>query len=122
MNFIKSFLLIAAIGGFNICSAQVLASGEKQEILQRIKVPNTNYNMVLGITDIPANESKPYHTHKFPEVVYILEGDISVSIKNKKPFVVKKGESFQMPPNTLHETKAGKKGAKIIFTIIADKK
>lgn len=102
-------------------NAQQLAKGEKQTILERIEVSGSSSSMVMGLTDIPANETKDFHIHNFPEVAYVLEGEITIFIQNGKSFSVKKGESFQIKPDIKHKTKAGPKGAQVLFTILSKK-
>lgn len=74
--------------------------------------------MIMGITDIPPNETKALHEHSSPEVAYVLEGEVIVSIKDKTPFVVRKGKSFQISAGIMHMTKSEPNGAKVVFTIV----
>ena len=41
----------------------------------------------------------PFHTHRFPVTVYILEGTFTLELEGRPPVVLKAGESFVEPPN-----------------------
>ena len=42
------------------------AAGIKRTILQRVEIPGTNYETVLGIAEIAAGSSSGRHTHPGP--------------------------------------------------------
>ena len=53
----------------------------KLEELQKFEIPETEYKESgMGIVTFPPNSenSKGYHKHSGPEVVYVLEGDIII--------------------------------------------
>jgi quercetin dioxygenase-like cupin family protein len=41
----------------------------------------------------------PFHTHRFPVTVYILEGTFTLELEGRSPVVLKAGESFVEPPH-----------------------
>ena len=40
-----------------------------------------------------------FHTHRFPVIVYVLEGAFTLDLECRAPVTVKKGEAFVEPPN-----------------------
>ena len=93
------------------------AAGQTQNIkrtpLQRFDVPGTAYETVIGIAEIAPNVSIGRHTHPGPESGYLIEGEA--------PRLLKAGESYKVPPRTIHDAKTGSDGAKVIATYVVEK-
>lgn len=60
--------------------------GEKQEVT------------ILTATVLPG-EKTPFHSHRFPVGVYILEGTFTLELEGRAPIVLKAGEAAVEPPN-----------------------
>ncbi|WP_187435590.1 cupin domain-containing protein [Bradyrhizobium hipponense] len=73
-------------------------------------------NLVLGqvVEGLPKDEKQsvrvmtasfkpgdktPYHSHRFPVTVYVLEGAFTLELEGKPPLTVKAGEALVEPPN-----------------------
>jgi quercetin dioxygenase-like cupin family protein len=41
----------------------------------------------------------PFHTHRFPVTVYVLEGAFTLELEGRAPVVLKAGQSMVEPPN-----------------------
>jgi quercetin dioxygenase-like cupin family protein len=41
----------------------------------------------------------PFHTHRFPVTVHVLEGAFTLEMEGRAPVIVKAGESMVEPPN-----------------------
>jgi quercetin dioxygenase-like cupin family protein len=65
---------------------QGMPKGDKQEV------------RVLTATIQPGGKT-PFHTHRFPVTVYVLEGTFTLDLEGRSPVMVKAGESFVEPPN-----------------------
>ena len=85
-------------------------------VLQRVPVAETDREMGMGIAEFPPNAVKPWHKATGPEVVYVLEGEVTVQVDGQPASVVHAGESYRMPANVVHETAAGPAGAKVVAT------
>ncbi len=48
---------------------------------------------------IPPGGKTPFHTHRFPLTVYILEGTFTLELEGRPPAVLKAGESYVEPAN-----------------------
>ncbi|AXE98360.1 cupin domain-containing protein [Paraburkholderia hospita] len=83
-------------------------------VLQRAPVLQTDRELGMGIAEFPPNASKPRHKATGPELCYVLEGEVTVQIDGKAAHVYRAGESFPLPANLVHITKAGPSGAKVL--------
>ncbi|PQV49138.1 cupin domain-containing protein [Paraburkholderia sp. BL21I4N1] len=85
-------------------------------VLQRVPVAGTHREMGMGIAEFPPNAAKPRHKATGPEVAYVLEGEVTVQVDGQPDQIVHAGESYRMPANVVHVTKAGPAGAKVLAT------
>lgn len=60
--------------------------GDKQEI------------QVLTATIAPG-QATPFHTHRFPVTIMVVEGAFTLEMEGRPPTVVKAGQAFIEPPN-----------------------
>ena len=79
---------------------------------QIIKKPNGNITLFA----FDKNESLTEHTSPYEAVVYLVDGEMEITIGGK-PFQVKPGEIIVMPPNVPHALKALSK-SKMLLTMI----
>ncbi len=73
----------------NLLLREVIAGmpkGDKQEI------------RVLTATIEPGGKT-PFHTHRFPVTVYVLEGAFTLEMEGRAPVMVRAGEAMVEPPN-----------------------
>ena len=120
--------ILAALTWTNPVAAQQTlpaATGQTQNIkrtpLQRFDVPGTVYETVIGIAEIAPNVSIGRHTHPGPESGYVIEGGLELLIEGEPPRLLKAGESYKVPPRTIHDAKTGPDGAKVIATYVVEK-
>lgn len=95
-------------------TAHAAPAANETQVLQRIAVQGTGREMGMGISVFPPNAEKPRHRAIGPEIVYVLEGEITVLVDGQPPRVVHAGESYRLAANDVHITKAGAAGAKTI--------
>ena len=95
-------LLLAFAAGFfiNPASAQELAKPEllAREIVQGMPKGDKQEVRVLTATIQPGGKT-PFHTHRFPVTVYILEGTFTLELEGRAPVVLKAGQSYVEPAN-----------------------
>ena len=65
---------------------QGMPKGERQEV------------RVLVATVKPGDKT-PFHTHRFPVTVYILEGAFTLEMEGRAPVTVKAGQAMVEPPH-----------------------
>jgi quercetin dioxygenase-like cupin family protein len=109
-------VLLAVMSVQPVGAANKAPAAKDTVVLQRVPVPGTDHEMGLGVAQFPPNASKPRHKATGPEVVYVLEGELTVQVDKQPTKIVHAGESYQMPANVVHVTTAGPAGAKVVAT------
>ncbi|MBC0856512.1 cupin domain-containing protein [Pantoea stewartii] len=87
---------------------------ENTQTFQKINIDGTNRELGMGLSIFPPNSFKARHEALGPEIVYVLQGDITVKIDGKPKKTVHAGESYKLAAKDIHVTRAGPKGAKTI--------
>ena len=64
---------------------QGMPKGEKQEV-----------RVILA--SLKPGEATPFHTHRFPVTVYVLEGTFTLEMEGRAPLVAKAGQAIVEPP------------------------
>jgi quercetin dioxygenase-like cupin family protein len=123
---LKKIIVSAALAGLVIAGgayAQQAAapSGIKRTLLQKLDVPSTSMETVIGIAEIAPNSMIGRHKHDGIEAGYILEGEISLMIAGQPEKTLKAGDSYQIATGTPHDGKSGANGAKVIATYVVEK-
>jgi quercetin dioxygenase-like cupin family protein len=105
-----------------LATAQAQSPGVKRTLLQRIDVPDSNREAVLGMAEIAAGGSAGRHTHPGVEVTYVLQGSAELLIDGETPRLVKAGESFTIPAGKVHDAKVvGNAPLKVLATYVVEK-
>ena len=119
---------LATLAWMDLATAQQsapAATNQTQNIkrtpLQRFDVPGTAYETVIGIAEIAPNVAVGRHTHPGPESGYLIAGGFELLVDGEQPRALKAGDSYVVPPNTLHDAKTGAAGAKVIATYVVEK-
>lgn len=97
------------------------ASDIKRTILQKFDVPGANYETIIALVEIVPNGIIGRHTHFGIDSGVLQSGDIVLNATGKPEMTMKAGDSWQVPPNTVHWGKAGPNGAKIVNTYVVEK-
>ena len=108
-----AFALIALFATGVVVAQQPASSGIKRTVLQRVDVPTTNYETVLGIAEISAGVNAGRHTHPGPETGTVAEGEMILMVEGQPDKTLKVGDSYQIPPGVVHDVKASS-GAKVV--------
>ena len=111
-----------ALAGAAVLAVLAQAPGIKRTFLQRIDVPDSNRETVMGVAEIPAGGVAGRHTHPGVELSYILEGTASLEIEGETPRLVKAGESFTIPSGKVHDAKVvGDVPLKVLAIYVVEK-
>ena len=102
-------------------TAGAQASPVKRTILRRVDVPNSNYEVVLVIVEVPADTSVGRHTHPGTVVGYVIEGEYTMLIDGRPPQALKPGESLEVPSGVVHDERTGDKPAKLLAVFTVEK-
>lgn len=93
----------------------------KRTTLQKTDVPATNYEAVMGITDLPPNAYIPRESHPGLEAGYVLQGSAMLIVDGRAPLTISTGQSWQLPPSIQHEFRAGPDGVKVLASWVVEK-
>jgi quercetin dioxygenase-like cupin family protein len=125
----KVALLLAgmvALGMAEPAMAQQLSAPPPSKPIQRtplqtFDVPGTKYETVVALVEFVPNVTVGRLTHPGPEAGYILEGEVTLSVKGQPDKRLKAGESFQVPSGVVHDAHSGPRGFKALVTYIVDR-
>lgn len=115
------FAFVAAGIAFAQQPAPAAPSGIKRTILQKVEVPGTNYETILGMAEIAASSSAGRHTHPGPETGTVTEGEMILLIDGQPDRTLKPGDSYQIPAGTVHDVKTGAMPAKVVAVYMVPK-
>ena len=127
---IKTSIIISvaalAIGGAALAQDKMAppvaqTQGLKRTVVQKFDVPPGERETVVAVAEIPPNTDVARHTHPGPEVDYVLEGDVTLTVADQPAKTYKAGESFYVPPETPHAARSGANGSKVLATYIVEK-
>jgi quercetin dioxygenase-like cupin family protein len=128
----RMLLIIGAIAALNppvsVTAAEPAAGSPesqapaiKRTILRRVDVPNSNYEVVLVLVEVPADTSVGRHTHPGTVVGYVIEGEYTMLIDGRAPQALKPGESLDVPSGVVHDEHTGRKPAKLLAVFTVEK-
>jgi quercetin dioxygenase-like cupin family protein len=82
---------------------------------------NETHMTVLATLEIAAGTPVARHTHPGIESVYVVEGELELSVQGQPDKRFKTGEGFQIPPNTPHGGRNGDRATKLAITYVIEK-
>jgi quercetin dioxygenase-like cupin family protein len=95
------FGLGASVMGF-AASAQESGLAKPNPVLREIVegMPRSGKQEVRVFTaTFRPGDKTPFHTHRFPVTVYVLEGAFTLELEGRPPIVLKAGEAMVEPPH-----------------------
>jgi quercetin dioxygenase-like cupin family protein len=90
-------------------------------ILERLDVPESNYETVIMHIDLTAQANTGLHTHPGFDAAYLLDGDLTVLEYGKQARPIKPGQSWHVRPGVVHEVKAGDRPVKVLAMYVVEK-
>ena len=119
---VAATMLVAILGYAPVAAQQAnQPQAIKRTILQKSDVPGTNYETVFGIAEIAPNADVAAHTHPGTESGYLIEGSLTLNVKDQPTREVKAGESLFIPASAPHSGRAGPNGAKVLAAWVVEK-
>lgn len=118
---ILSILITPLWIGTSRADLPIHAPQKKSDVLQRVDLLNTHYQVGLQKAELAPDEVKPRHMHSGPEVAYVLDGEIIIMTDGQPDERVRAGESFQHQAYVPHITKAGPQGATVLASWVVEK-
>ena len=96
--------------------------GIKRTILQKVEVPGSNYEVIMGMAEVPAGTASiGRHTHFGVEAGSVIEGESILIVDGQPEKAIKPGDSYQIPAAVPHDAKTGDKPAKIVAIYVVEK-
>lgn len=68
-----------------------------RQIVQRMPKGKSQEVRVLEVSFQPRDRT-PFHTHRYPVTVYVLEGIFTMEMEGRQPVTVTAGQAMMMPP------------------------
>ena len=99
--FVSAILAAVLIGSSSIAQQQGMAKPDPplvREIVQGMPRGEKQEVRVLTATLKPGDKT-PFHTHRFPVTVYVLEGTFTLELEGRGTVTVKAGQAMVEPPN-----------------------
>ena len=94
----------------------------KRTVLQQADLSAPGREAVMALAEIQAGAASGRHTHPGEEIGYVLAGPVTIEIDGKPAKTYQSGDSFIIPPNTIHNAKSSAAaGVKIVSTYVIEK-
>ncbi len=93
----------------------------RRTTLQKADVPASNYEAVMGITELPPNGYISRERHPGLETGYVLHGSATLLVEGKPPLALGPGQSWELAASAAHEFRAGPDGVKVIASWVVEK-
>ena len=91
-----------------------------RETVEGMPSSKTQEVRVLTATIKPGSKT-PFHTHRYPVTIYILEGAFTLEMEGKPALTVKAGESMVEPPGTrMTGYNRGTEPMKVVIFYVSD--
>jgi len=74
----------------------------------------TGREVVVGHVTVQPNVTLPWHWHPGEEFAYMLDGSITLTLKDQPALICKKGDAVKVPYKYVHTAVAGEHGAEIL--------
>ena len=118
---LATILALAAIAGV---AGGVLAQQPtfKRTVLQQLDISMPGREAVTAVAEFQPGAAAGRHTHPGEEIGYILEGQVLLEQDGKPPVTLKTGQTFLIPPGTVHNaTNSGPGTARVVATYLVEK-
>jgi quercetin dioxygenase-like cupin family protein len=102
LNFTKWTATVVTIVASAIASGDAMGQARPEPTLREIVtgMPRGERQEVRVLTaTIKPGDKTPFHTHRFPVTVYMLEGAFTLEMEGKPPVTIKAGQAMVEPPN-----------------------
>ena len=94
----------------------------KRTVLQQLDISMPGREAVTAVAEFQPGAAAGRHTHPGEEIGYILEGQVLLEQDGKPPVTLKTGQTFLIPPGTVHNaTNSGPGTARVVATYLVEK-
>ena len=104
-------------------AADALSSPQaaKRTILHRQDVPNSSYEVVVPLVEVPPHTKVGRHTHPGTVLGYVIEGDYTIAIEGQPPSALEPGQTQEIPAGAVHDEYSSSQPAKLIAVFTVEK-
>lgn len=98
----RTALLIVGLVSALLSSAQDASIARPVQVLQEntLNMPKSEKQEIRVFTaTIKPGGKTPFHTHRYPVTVYMLEGTFTLEIEGRDSIIMKAGNAYMEPPN-----------------------
>lgn len=115
--------LTGLAAGYSLASRAETPKAEiKRTVLQRIEVPDSNYEVMLGLAEVPADTASiGRHRHDGVEAGYVIEGGAVMTVDGQAAVTMKAGESYRIAAGAAHDVATGPLPAKVVAVYVVEK-
>ena len=99
----------------------VKSSTINRNVQQRADIPGTNLEVVLAATEISKEATVESHIHHNIVIVYVVEGEYWIQLKDQPRKILHAGESITVPANIVHQDGASGKKVKLTAVYVVEK-
>ncbi len=90
-------------------------------IMERFDVPDSRYETVVMLVEMAAQINSGLHTHPGFDAAYLLQGSLTVLEQGQADKPIRPGESWRVPPGSVHEVKIGDQTTKVLAIYVVEK-
>lgn len=115
-------LALAALLACLVVAGAEAQEGIKRTPLQRLDVPDSQYETVMGLAEVMPGASSGRHSHPGIEIGYVLEGESVLRIDGQPEQRLAAGDSYRIEAGAVHEaSNLGATPAKVIAVYVVEK-
>jgi quercetin dioxygenase-like cupin family protein len=94
----------------------------KRNILGKVEVPNSNYEVTTAMVEIVAGFKAPRHSHPGIVDATVVDGQFWIAIDGQPEKTYTAGQSFEIPDRAIHaEGAVGDKPCKLFVAYVLEK-
>ena len=119
---VTEFVATGAVAAEGTGAPPATTPGVTRKVLSRQDGPGPGYETIQVEATIEPGVKVARHTHPGIEASYVVEGEFELPVQGRETITVKRGDAFQIPPETPHA--GGKPSAtksRILATYIVEK-
>jgi quercetin dioxygenase-like cupin family protein len=90
-------------------------------IMEKFDVPDSAYETIVMVVEMAPHVNSGLHTHPGFDAAYLLEGDLTVLEQGQPDKAIRSGESWQVPPGSVHEVKTGDRPTKVLAVYVVER-
>lgn len=122
LHCVAAAAVAAVLGGGPLAAQQDGETlGIRRTILQKHAVPGSNFEFVEALTEVGPDAVLPRHTHAGPEIMFVLQGSLTIEVEGAPTRRLTPGQTAYNPPGIRHGGRAGPAGAKLLLSWVVPK-